>query len=215
MKRIALISITINSVKPMTDYLLSKPDIAVINYLDGYLSEKIEKEGGITDETMGRMLHLLAAACRDGADGVILTCTVFSPYADMFQKLFSVPVIGADTAMFDQVGKIGGSTALLCTFESTLTPSKRQLSEQYLKYNKKEQIEIVWLKEAYEAIQQQNLKKHNDLIIKQVQQMDGSYDNIVLAQISMAGAANGLMLNKSRLFTSPQAAYEQLLELMK
>lgn len=215
MKKIALLSITLNAVNPMTNYLLSKPDITVVNYLDSYLSEKIKRDGVINDDSMGRLLQMLALACRDGADGIILTCTVFSPYVERFQSLFSVPVIGADTAMFDAVGRHGGSTALLCTFEATLVPSKNQLTASYLKNSSEGEIKVFWLEDAYNALQQQDLKNHNDCIIRQARLLDGCYDNIVFAQISMAEAAAGLTLEKSRVFTSPQAAYEQLLKQMK
>lgn len=86
MKKIALLSITLNAVNPMTNYLLSKPDITVVNYLDSYLSEKIKRDGAINDDSMGRLLQMLALACRDGADGIILTCTVFSPYVESVSK---------------------------------------------------------------------------------------------------------------------------------
>lgn len=214
MKRIALISITLNAVNPMTEYLLSRPDVVVINYLDSYLSEKIKEDGKVTDQTMGRMLQMLANACSDGADGIILTCTVFSPYIDTFQTLFSVPVIGADTAMFEQVSKAGGSIALLCTYEATLKPSEDMLKKYCLKYGNKCRLEVVWLKEAYEKLQKSKLQEHNDYIVKQVEQMDGVYDNIVLAQISMTGAADGVTLKHSRLFASPQAAYEKIIDLI-
>ncbi|WP_367567073.1 aspartate/glutamate racemase family protein [Lacrimispora sp.] len=215
MKKIALLSITLNAVNPMTSYLLSKPDITVVNYLDSYLGEKIKADGTINDESMGRLLQMLTLACRDRADGIILTCTVFSPYIEQFQKLCSVPIIGADAAMFDRVGKHGGSTALLCTFMATLAPSKNQLAESYLRNGSEGTIEVFWLEDAYKALQQQDLKNHNDYIIKQARLLDGCYDNIVLAQISMADAAACLDLQKSRVFTSPQAAYELLLKRME
>lgn len=215
MKKIALLSITLNAVNPMTNYLLSKSDITVVNYLDSYLSEKINRDGAINDESLGRLLQMMTLACRDGADGIILTCTVFSPYIELFQKLCSVPIIGADTAMFDQVGKHGGSTALLCTFEATLDPSKNQLVESYLRNRSEGEVEVFWLEDAYKALQQKDLQIHNDCIVKQARLLDGCYDNIVLAQISMAEAAADLVLEKSKVFTSPQAAYEQLLKQME
>ena len=67
----------------MTNYLLSKPDITVVNYLDSYLSEKIKRDGAINDDSMGRLLQMLALACRDGADGII---SVSYTHLDVYKR---------------------------------------------------------------------------------------------------------------------------------
>jgi hypothetical protein len=44
MKRIALVSVTLNAVNPMTKYLMEQAaDLTVVNYLDSYLLEKVSK----------------------------------------------------------------------------------------------------------------------------------------------------------------------------
>ena len=80
-KQIALVSVTLNAVNPMTEYLSGRdPELHLVNYLDSYLLEKVGNEGGINDSSVRRMFDMLSTACADGADGVILTCTIFSPY---------------------------------------------------------------------------------------------------------------------------------------
>jgi len=72
MKIIALVSVTLNAVNPMTQYLKQYAgDISVVNYLDSYLLDKVNRGGTITDESMGRMFQMLTRACVDGADGII------------------------------------------------------------------------------------------------------------------------------------------------
>lgn len=84
-KQIALVSVTLNAVNPMTEYLSSRdPELHLVNYLDSYLLEKVGNEGGINDSSVRRMFDMLSTACADGADGVILTCTIFSPYVQYF-----------------------------------------------------------------------------------------------------------------------------------
>ena len=47
-KQIALVSVTLNAVNPMTEYLSSRdPELHLVNYLDSYLLEKVGNEGGI------------------------------------------------------------------------------------------------------------------------------------------------------------------------
>ena len=69
-KQIALVSVTLNAVNPMTEYLSSRdPELHLVNYLDSYLLEKVGNEGGINDSSVRRMFDMLSTACADGADG--------------------------------------------------------------------------------------------------------------------------------------------------
>ena len=46
MAKIALVSVTLNAVNPMTNYFRKKdPDVEIRNYLDSYLLEKVKKDG--------------------------------------------------------------------------------------------------------------------------------------------------------------------------
>lgn len=210
MKRIALVSVTLNAVNPMTEYLSQLPDIHVVNYLDSYILEKVRREGKVTDACMRRMMNMIAHACEDGADGIIITCTIFSAYVEYFQKMFSVPIIGADTAMMELVGKQGGKTAMICTFGGTEKPSSDLLRSCFEKYDSTYSLDTYVLDEAYEAAQQMRIKEHDDLIRKKIFELDESYENIVLAQISMSGAAVGIELRHAKVYTSPSVAYEVL-----
>lgn len=54
----------------MTDYMCKYEfECRVINYLDGFLMDKVRKEGKINDSLAWRMLHMLGTACQDGAAG--------------------------------------------------------------------------------------------------------------------------------------------------
>ena len=52
-RTVALINTTLNAVGPMMNYLRkNEPLLKAVPYLDGYLLEKINKDGGVTDDTM-------------------------------------------------------------------------------------------------------------------------------------------------------------------
>ena len=53
-KTVALVSITVNAVQPMMQYIRkNETDFKVVNYLDGYLMGKIKQEGGISPGSHG------------------------------------------------------------------------------------------------------------------------------------------------------------------
>ncbi len=218
MKQIALVSVTLNAVKPMMDCLQkTNPAVQVVNYLDSYLLKKVEKDQGvITDQSMGRMFDMLVKACADGAECIIMTCTIFSPYAEYFAKLLSVPIICPDGAMLDTVAKAGGKTAIICTFSGTVETTKSVFFDYQRKNGKAETVDMHLASEAFQAAQAGEMERHDRIIREKINELDAHYDHIVLAQITMAKAAEGLdSLKHARLWTSPRSAVEAAMRLLK
>ncbi len=214
-KMIALVNATFNAVNPMMDYMRRHAsEYRIVNYLDGFLMDKIRKEGRISDSSVERMLHMLSIACQDGADGIIMTCTVFSGYQPYFSRIFSAPIICPDGAMHDTVAQMGGKTAIICTFEGTVETTRNQYYEYCRKNEMPQQVDMYTIPEAFEAIQSGDTKKCNDLVRKKVHELDEEYNQIILAQISMAGAAEGLETRHAKVFTSPSSALAEIKRLM-
>lgn len=213
MKQIALASITLNAVNPMMECLSAYAGIKAVNYLDSAILDITRKEGHVTDACMGRMASMLSRACMDGADGIILTCTVFTPYLAAFHALFSVPIVSADAAMMEEAGTAGGKIAMICTFPGTLEPSMRLLRTCCKEHAKNTcTITPYVLADAYEAAQHFDLARHHHVILEKVKELDALYDQIVLAQISMAPAVKGFIPAHAVLRTSPAAALKRLLK---
>ena len=214
-KTIALVSATFNAVNPMTDYMRKHaPQYRIVNYLDGFLMDKIRLEGGIRDGSIQRMADMLAKACQDGADGLIMTCTVFSTLQPYFNRIFSKPIICPDGAMHDNVSKMNGETAIICTFEGTVETTKNQYLAYCRKNQQLEQVDMFVVPDAHEAIQAGNTALCNRLVREKVYELDAKYDQIILAQISMSGAAEGLETKHAKVFTSPSSALTEIKRLM-
>lgn len=213
MKTIALVSVTLNAVNPMTGYLKEHAaDWSVVNYLDSYLLDKVNKEGKITDESMGRMFQMLTRACVDGADGIILTCTIFSPYVELFSGLLSVPIICPDGAMLDGVSKSPGKKAILCTFEGTVNITRNLYYSICDQNHTSRDVDMIVVPGAYEAAGRGDMDECNRLIRARVMELDQEYDQLVLAQISMAGAVEGFLPAHACIHTSPASACRAILE---
>lgn len=215
-KTIALVNATINAVNPMTDYMRKHAsDYEIVNYLDGFLMSKIRKEGGIKADAVERMISMLAKACQDGASGIIMTCTVFSGHQSAFNQIFPVPIICPDGAMHDAVSKMGGKTAIICTFEGTMETTKKQYCSYCRKNGMPEIVDMYSVPQAFAAIQAGNTALSDQLVRDKVLELDEQYDQIILAQISMAGAADGLVTKHAKVFTSPSSALEEIKKQME
>ena len=216
MANIALVSVTLNAVNPMTDYFRSQsPNWKIRNYLDSYLLEKVKLEGGINDSSVKRMFDMLCTACEDGADVVLMTCTIFSPYAEHFSKILSIPIICPDQAMLENVAAQSGKKAILCTFTGTVEITKKQYISCCHKTGRNDEVDMIVLPEAYQAANIGDFQTHDRIIREKAIVLDKTYDHLVFAQISMARAAEGLNLNHAAIYTSPSGAYETVNKLLK
>lgn len=213
MKKIGLINITPNCIGPMLNTVKKFKNIKAVQYMDSTILDEIREKGEITDRCMGRMLSMIADACQDEVEGIVLTCTMFSKYVDTFNTLFSVPIIGADVAMMERAGAEGGRYALLCTFRGTKEPSENLLKKYCEQSGKTFFIDTYVLEDAYQEAQQGNLEKHNAVIRQKIEELDTRYDQIVLAQMSMAEAADLADILHAKIYTSPQSALEVIWEL--
>ena len=211
MKQVALMNITINAVNPIMNYIRNKePELKPVPYVDGYVLEKINHDGGVNNDSMMRMLNMIGNACRDGADGIILTCTMFTPYQPAIQKLFTVPIVCADAAMLDNAAKTPGNTAILCTFDGTVETTRNGYYKYCRQNNTPEQADMFTLPDAFKAIQAGDFETGNKIIREKILELDASYDKIILAQISMAGGAEGVTTTHAEVYSSPKCAVQEL-----
>lgn len=216
MAQIALVGVNLNAANFMTEYLAQKaPQFKLINYLDSFITKKTATEGGISDSSMKRMFDMLSVACDDGADGIILTCTVFTPYVEYFSSLLSKPIVSPDKSMLETVASLDGKKAILCTFSSTLGISENMYRDCCRRMSRDANVDMVLIDDAFKAAERSDLETHDRLIQEMARTMDEAYDHLVFAQISMAKAAEGLTLRHASVYTSPQSAFDALKKLLQ
>lgn len=214
MKKIGMISVTLNGVNPMMKLFAEKTGVknscTVLNYLDEGLQKLVEQEGKVTDKSICRMITLIEMAIRDGVEIILFTCTVFSPYIDLLNELYSVPIISVDSAMLDKAAAMNKSTAILCTFPVTVETSKHIFKIAAKKYDVNPKVDVILLEDASRASKSGNKEEHDRIIAREVEKLCLEYDLIVLAQISMAGARSSISGCSKPILTSPECAMQAL-----
>ncbi|NLL39629.1 MAG: hypothetical protein GX254_08615 [Clostridiales bacterium] len=108
MTKVAVISATRVSLAPVEQTAARHyPDVEIIHYLDESMSLMAKESGGrITPSNLCRMAGHIHSANEYGADGILLSCTIFSPFSDMLQSFSQVPLVAADTAAFERVASL-------------------------------------------------------------------------------------------------------------
>lgn len=214
MQKIGLIHTTINSIGPSNAAVAQFNDreIKVLNFLDEGILEEIKQNNGITTKISDTMLQLIRRAELCGVQGIMMNCSLFSPYIDKLQQECSVPIISADLAMLEYVVEKAKNIAVIATVESAGPTTKNLLQQVAKKKNKQIEIQVQFAAGAFVALNKGDEETHNRLIQDIAAELDGKHDIIVFAQISMARALNSKLAFKTEIVTSPSISVKTLIE---
>jgi hypothetical protein len=106
------------------------PEAGLWHLLDDRLVTDAEAAGGLVPPLRRRMLTLIGHAVSGGADGVLLTCSMYGPVARLAGQLWERPVTGSDEAMFERVAaERPARVAVLGSLETAVSDSAARLRE--------------------------------------------------------------------------------------
>jgi len=212
MKKIGMISVTLAAVGPMMEQLQRfKDEVAVTNYVDTGLQDQVRRLGEVTDRSLFRLISLLQRAEEDGMDGVLLTCTVFSPFVERIQTLFSFPIQSVDTPMLERAIEHGGSVGVLYTFPATGKTSEMVFHDAEKRLGLRRDLSMIFLEEAFNAAQHGDQVAHDRAILDAISTHAPHFDVLVLAQASMAHVAEQVADPSLQILTSPVEAIRSIL----
>ncbi|MFD4669938.1 hypothetical protein ACFWNN_09395 [Lentzea sp. NPDC058450] len=110
---VALVHATAAPMGPAAEaFAAVMPQARLWNLLDDTLIGEVEKAGGLTPALRDRMRALIGYAVENGADAVLLTCSMYGPVAAEVTA-GPVPVLPPDRALFDEVVRLQPATVLV------------------------------------------------------------------------------------------------------
>lgn len=126
---IALISATPAAIGPAANAIGALfPEATVWNILDDRLLKDADRQGGLTPPLADRMQRLIDHALTEGADGVLLTCSLYGPVAHRIEGA-AVPILAADDAAFATAVASGhGRILVVASFQAALTDAVARFS---------------------------------------------------------------------------------------
>ncbi len=207
---IALISAVPAAIPPVQEAFASEYSGATTwNILDDRLLQEASDQGGVTEELAGRMLRLIDHARTEGADGILLTCSMYGPVAHRVAEQATLPIYGPDDALFEAVRDSGfARVAVVSNAPGPLADSVERLREVV---GDRPEIVGVVADGAAEAARSGDVDALTARIIDAVNASGDGFDAVVLAQYSLspatAGAAEHLSLP---VLAGPQYAVAEL-----
>jgi aspartate/glutamate racemase len=209
--RVAFIHTGAVVIPPVAD--LAREHLAgatTVNYLD----DKIVADLGDPERSTSvpeRLEDLARAARAGGADIVMFTCSSISHLAGSTADAVGIPVLRIDEAMADEAVAAGERIAVLATLPTTLTPTLALLRERAELAGRTPGFVSEVVAGAFEAVSSGDRSTHDRLVGAAIERLAADAEVVVLAQASMASAAEGVDV-AARVLTSLAPGIRRLSE---
>jgi Asp/Glu/hydantoin racemase len=191
------------------------PAAEVMNLLDDGLTGALKREGRLTMTIVQRIRDLATYAARAGADGILFTCSAFTPAMDVARKDVTIPLLKPDEAMFTAALETGRRIGVVATFAGTIPVAEPQILAMAAARGLDVEIVSTVAPEAFNAMNAGDTATHDRLVVDAAVALAPRVDVLCLAQFSMARARPGIERQVSiPVLTSPTAAVQRLRALL-
>lgn len=184
------------------------PGATVVNYLDDRIVADLG-DGARAASVPERIEDLVRAAAAGGADAVMFTCSSISELAAPAAAAAGVRVLRVDEAMADAAVAAGRRIRVLATLPTTCRPTLGLIEERAALAGAAPELSSEVIDGAFEAIVSGDRETHDRLVGAAIERGAAEADAIVLAQASMATAAEAVSVDVPVL-TSPRLGVERL-----
>lgn len=188
---IALISAVPAAIAPVDAALAASGGaVRAWNILDDRLLQDAADAGGLNAPLEARMERLIEHAHIEGADAVLLTCSMYAPVAHRAQGRLSIPVAGPDDALFEAA--TSGRYRRVLLVSSAAGPLADSM--QRLREVAQGAIDVtgVVAEGAVDAAREGRIDELVARIVSAVSAVSAVPDAVLLGQYSLSPAAEGV-----------------------
>jgi len=211
-QRIVLIHAMRLAIQPILDaFREGWPEPELSNLLDESLVANLQRDGRLTPRIVQQVCDLAAHAARAGADGILFTCSAFTPAMDVAKGLLSIPVLKPDEAMIAGALDAGKRIGVIATMPPTVPVAEAQLRAAAAARGAPIEVVGAAVPEGLRALNAGDSAAHDRLIADAAERLNGSVDVVCLAQFSMSRARRAVEARVPvPVLTSPAAAVARL-----
>ncbi len=179
------------TVEPAINDLLAEllPDAEVIHFVDSDVLAQVGRDGGITEASTQRMVHLAEAAEAAGADVIFSACSSLGPTMDVAKRTVTTPIVKIDDAMALKAATSGTDIGVLATLPTTLDPTSDLVVAKAAELGRTVTIHQRLAEGAFAILMSGDRDRHDDMVSHEAAVLAKETDLIVLAQASMARLA--------------------------
>lgn len=209
--KIAVMNATKVSIAPVDLAAKQYPEVQIFHFMDEGMSWLGKQEGTITDQNINRMIRLFRSAEELDVDGILLSCTIFSPYIDRLQEYTKLPVVAADIGVFERTAQQYRQIGAVVSFAPTLESVAWVVDRCRQRVNPDFDVEIHFAEGAMEAAAEGDEEKHNRLVYEAAASFQNK-EAVVLSQMSQIRALPLFEKFPIPVMTSPSVSLGMLIE---
>lgn len=163
------------------------------NLLDDRLIYDATRLGRVSEELAERMMRLVGHAAIEGANGVLLTCSMYGFLAQSATQRFGIPVHGPDDAAFAEVmNRAYGSIHLVSSVQLALEDSVERAADTFATAGVEVDVVPVLADGARAASLAGDTATVRNAIVNAVRATGRHAEAVLFANYSLADAAGGV-----------------------
>ena len=209
--KIAVINATRVSIEPVDQAAKEYPDLEIFHFMDEGMSWLGKQEGKISGRNLSRMVGLIHSAEELGVDGILLSCTIFSPFIDQLRLCTDLPLVAADIGVFEKAAQLYQKIGAVVSFAPTMKSVAWVVDRCKKLVNPEFDVEIKLAEGAFDAAASGNEEEHNRIIYETVTKFQDK-EAIVLSQMSQVRALPLFENYPIPVLTSPSVSLGLLIE---
>ncbi|MBX2879340.1 MAG: aspartate/glutamate racemase family protein [Granulosicoccus sp.] len=192
------------------------PDVDVFNIVDESLIKNTIAENNLSRQTSRRMVEYLKSAEEAGADAILVTCSSVGPAVEAGQQFINIPVLRVDIPMANKALSLGTKIGVVATLHTTLEPTVELIQRLSDAQGKSIELISTVCDGAFQAVAAGDTEKHDQMVAAGIRELMPQVDVIVLAQASMARAADTIAESErtAPILSSPELAVESAKEVI-
>jgi Asp/Glu/hydantoin racemase len=183
------------------------PQLGAVDAVDQPLLEEARARG-IDDDIRQRLETRLLGLHDRGAAVIVCTCSTLGAVAEQLTDSVGVPVIRVDRPMAERAAEIGGRIAVVVAVASSLGPTRALLMDCIAKAPGESTLIESPCVDAWTLFESGDAEGYLVRVAAHARQTADDADVIVLAQASMARAADRLTDLAIPVLTSPSTAVQ-------
>lgn len=188
--------------------------IDVFHMLDESLIRNTIAVGGLSKQTIRRLMGMIDSAHAGGADAVMVTCSSIGEGVTIARRQFDFPILRVDEAMAEEAVESGGRIGVAATLRTTLEPTVALLRETADRAGRDVEIVPRLSDGAFECLIAGDAPRHDRMLTASLSELRNEVDVIVLAQASMARVAAQFSGPGPRILSSPELAIRRAREVL-
>ena len=190
------------------------PDVPLQHVVDDSLISEARANGGVTPELNRRVSTAALNALDSGAHVLLCTCSSIGPCVEVARPFTNKPILRIDDPMARIAVETGSKIIVAATLQTTLEPTKAIVQRAADAAGRTIELIDILCDTAWAAFESGDQEGYVSEIVKSLQSGSEGADVIVLAQASMAGAAD-LLASDIPVLTSPRSGFEAAIEVFR